>query len=196
MSSFEFNKLMAAFLSTALFAMVVGIIADALYEPEHLEQNAYVVAGVGGDAAATKKAPEPEKPFPVLLAQADPKAGEKLSSRCKACHSFDEGGPNKVGPNLWDIVGRPVAGHEGFSYSGALGDMGGEWDYDKLNGFLESPRDFAPGTKMSFAGLRKPADRAAIIAYLRTLSENPAPLPEVPADSETSQEAATPSNAG
>lgn len=191
MSSFEFNKLMAAFLSAALFAMVVGIIADTLYEPEHLEQNAYVVEGVGGDAAAEEKEPEPETPFPVLLAQADPKVGEKLSSRCKACHSFEQGGANKVGPNLWGTVGKDIATHEGFNYSGALTDLEGEWDFEKLNGFLESPRDYAPGTKMSFAGLRKPEDRAAIIAYLRSLSDNPVPLPEAPAE-----DAAAPSEAG
>lgn len=180
MSSFEFNKLMAAFLSAALFAMVVGIIADTLYEPENLEQNAYLVEGVGGDTAEEKE-PEPEKPFPVLLAQADPKTGQKLSSRCKACHSFDQGGANKVGPNLWAVVGRAVGSHEGFSYSGTLADMGGDWDYDKLNAFLESPRDYAPGTKMSFAGLKKPEDRASIIAYLRSLSDSPMALPEAPA---------------
>ena len=106
MSGFEFNKLMAAFLTAALFAMVVGVISDMVYEPEHLEKNAYAIEGVATDAAA--EAPK-EVPFEVALASADPKAGAKVFARCTACHDDSKGGPNKVGPELWSVVGRPVA---------------------------------------------------------------------------------------
>ena len=113
----------------------------------------------------------------ALLAAADTEAGAKVWKKCASCHSIDEGGSNKVGPNLWDIVGRPVAGHEGYKYSGALSGLGGEWSYDRLDGFLTKPKDFAAGTKMSFAGLKSAEDRANLIAFLRDRSDDPKPLP-------------------
>jgi cytochrome c len=113
-----------------------------------------------------------------LLKAADPAAGAKVAAKCKACHGFDKGGPNKVGPNLWDIVGAKQA-HLGdaFKYSDALKGLGGEWTYDALDKFLTSPKEYVPGTKMVFPGLKKPEDRAAVIAYLRSLSDSPKPLP-------------------
>lgn len=136
----------------------------------------------------TAEPPAPETPAPeapassgegiaALLAAADVAAGAKLSKKCKACHSFDKDGKNKVGPNLWDIVGNAIAGGEGYKYSGALTDMGGDWTYDNLDAFLIKPKNFAPGTKMSFSGLKSPEDRANLIAFLRSLSDNPIPLP-------------------
>jgi len=113
----------------------------------------------------------------ALLAVADADAGAKVWKKCASCHSIDEGGANKVGPNLWDIVGRPVAGHDGYKYSGALTGLGGEWSYDRLDGFLTKPKDFAAGTKMSFAGLKSAEDRANLIAFLRGQSASPKPLP-------------------
>ncbi len=113
-----------------------------------------------------------------LLKTADPAAGAKVAAKCKACHGFDKGGPNKVGPNLWDIVGAKQA-HLGdaFKYSDALKGLGGEWTYDALDKYLTAPKEYAPGTKMVFPGLKKPEDRAAVIAYLRSLSDSPKPLP-------------------
>jgi cytochrome c len=113
-----------------------------------------------------------------LLTAADPAAGEKAAAKCKACHSFDKGGPNKVGPNLWDIVGNKQA-HLGdaFKYSDALKGMGKEWTYEELDKFLTAPKEYAPGTRMVFPGIKKPEERAAVIAYLRTLSDSPKPLP-------------------
>ncbi len=133
--------------------------------------------------------PEPEVDFAVLLASADPAEGEKVFSRCKSCHSIEQGGAHGVGPNLWNIVGAPKAAKDGFSYSGVLEGMGDEWDYAALDGFLENPRGYATGTRMTFAGLRRPEQRAAVIAYMREHTENPPPLPE-PATPEP--EAATP----
>ena len=114
----------------------------------------------------------------ALLASADPAKGEKLAKRCAACHSFDNGGANKVGPNLWDIVGdHQGQGRNGYAFSSALSGLGGSWDYAALDAWLTSPKDYAPGNKMTFAGLKKPEDRADLIAWLRTLSDAPKPLP-------------------
>jgi cytochrome c len=112
-----------------------------------------------------------------LMAQADPTAGEAAARKCVACHSFEAGGPNKIGPVLHNVVGRDVASVEGFSYSGALQEKEGVWDYQALDAFLSNPREWAPGTKMAFAGVKKDEERADLIAYLRTVTEEPPPLP-------------------
>ena len=113
-----------------------------------------------------------------MLAAATPAEGEKVFNKCKACHSVEQGGPNQVGPNLWIVVGGPIAQHEGFSYSQALSShTGGTWTYDELSSYLASPKAWAPGTKMTFAGLSKPEERANVIAYLRSKSDSPPPLP-------------------
>lgn len=142
---------------------------------------------VGGavHAAATKEeapaepaaAAGPEKSIGELLATADPAAGEKVFGKCKACHVAESGAGHKVGPNLWGVVGRPTASAAGFSYSAAMTGKGGEWTYEHLNVFLTSPKEYAPGNKMTFAGLKSADDRAAVIAYLRTRSDSPKPLP-------------------
>jgi cytochrome c2 len=113
----------------------------------------------------------------ALLAHADPEAGAKDARKCAACHNFEEGGPAKIGPPLWGVIGREIASVEGFTYSGALTGKEGAWDYQKLDAFLAEPRGWAPGTKMAFAGVKKPEERADVILYLRSLSHDPAPLP-------------------
>ncbi len=186
-SSLESNKIAAAVLSAGVVAMLSGFVAELLYHPHvELEENAYVVAAADGGAEPMAAAEEPAlEPIGPMLAAADPASGEKVAKKCAACHSFDEGGPNKVGPNLYDIVNRPIAGHDGFNYSDALAEMSGDtWTYEHLNAFLHKPKDFAPGTKMSFAGLNKDGDRADLVAWLRTLSGSPAPLPEAGAAEE------------
>jgi cytochrome c len=115
--------------------------------------------------------------LPDLLKAADPAAGAKVAAKCKACHDLSKGGPNKIGPNLWDIVGAKQAHLDNFSYSDAVKGLGGQWTYENLDKFLTKPKDYAPGTKMTFPGLSKPEDRAALIAYLRSLSDSPKPLP-------------------
>ena len=113
----------------------------------------------------------------ALLAAADAGAGKKVFKKCKACHSADKSGAHKVGPNLWDVVGRAKAGAQGYKFSGVLAGLGGTWTFEDLDAFLAKPKAFAPGTKMTFNGVKKAADRAAVIAYLRSLSDSPKPLP-------------------
>ena len=134
-------------------------------EEQSGEEQAAEAAGDGGGGLS------------ALLASADTAAGEKVFKKCKSCHTVEQGGKNKVGPNLWNVVGGPKAHAEGFAYSDAVSGLGGEWTYEDLDAYLTKPKDFAPGTKMSFAGLKKPGDRASVIVYLRTLSDSPKPLP-------------------
>ncbi|MFO1120165.1 MAG: c-type cytochrome [Rhodospirillales bacterium] len=141
-------------------------------------------SGTGGDACGRAcRARDPGgAPAPAdvkaLMASADAAAGEKVFGKCKACHNAEKGGTNQVGPNLWNVVGAPIAHHEGFPYSAALAGRSGEkWTYDELDVYLTSPKAFAPGTKMTFPGLSKPEDRANVIAYLRTRNDSPPPLP-------------------
>ena len=125
---------------------------------------------LGGAAAVMENAM-------TMLASATPDKGAKLFKKCKSCHTVAKGGKNTVGPNLWDVVGRAKASAAGFKYSGALTDKGGDWSYADLDAFITSPKAFAKGTKMSFAGLKKAGDRAAMLVYLRSLSDSPKPLP-------------------
>lgn len=129
-----------------------------------------------GDAAPPAAAAAGSGSIVGMIAAADPAVGEKVFRKCRACHGVEQGGPNKVGPNLWDVIGRPKASVEGFNYSAALKGLGGEWTYEALDQYLENPKAVAPGGKMSFAGLSKPEDRAAVIAYLRAHADNPPPL--------------------
>lgn len=177
MDEMEFNKLFAAILVAGILAMLTGFISEQVIHKSHLEEDAYVIEGgevVDAGGAAEETGPEP---INAMLASADIAKGEKLSKACAACHSFDKGGPNRVGPNLWAVVNRDVGSHEGFAYSDALMSEPGNWTYDHLNKFLWKPKKAIEGTKMNYAGLKKPEDRAAIIAWLRTLSDSPAALP-------------------
>ncbi len=182
-TSLEGNKILAGILAAGLLAMVTGKIADSLVHPKMLSENVYkidVPEGMGGGTAeAAPKGPAPVEPVLGLLASADVAAGEKEAKKCAACHSFDQGGPNKVGPNLFDVVNREKGSHEGFNYSDAMKTFSDPktWTYTSLNKFLHKPSEYIAGTKMNFAGVKKTKDRADLIAYLRTLSGNPAPLP-------------------
>ena len=174
------NKIAAAVLAASLMAMVVGLISSGLFHAEAPEKAAYTIAEEGADSAGgAEVAAAPAGPVDILplLAAADAGKGEKAAKACIACHSFEEGGPTKVGPNLYDIVNAAIGRDGGYSYSASLSDNGGTWSYESLNEFLYSPAAFAEGTKMAFKGVKKEAKRADLIAYLRTLSANPAPLP-------------------
>ncbi|WP_193172130.1 c-type cytochrome [Nisaea nitritireducens] len=179
-SSLEFNKLAAGVLCGGLLLMGVGKFAGVLVHPEQLETNAYTVEVAEGAAtAAAPTGPAPIEPILGLLASADVASGQKVAKKCAACHSFDKGGPNKVGPNLFNVV-MAAKGHvDGFAYSDALLSSGetDNWTYTALNHFLLKPKDYAPGTKMNFAGIKKASQRADLVAYLRSLADSPAALP-------------------
>ncbi len=181
MSSFELNKIAAAILLAGIIAMVSSFIAEELVKPKRLAQPAYVVAGVeakpaaGGAAAAQEAAIEPIGP---LLAKANAAEGANLFKQCAACHTADKGGQNRVGPNLYGVIGQHPAEVPGYSFSKALEAIKDKtWNYEELNKWLASPKAYAPGTKMTFAGLRKPEQRADVIAFLRSKSDSPPPLP-------------------
>lgn len=193
MNSFELNKIFGAILGTLVFVMGVGFIADEIYRPIENRGATYLlpepeVAEAGGETAA----PEVDS-IAVRMQTATPQAGERLINRCQSCHDYSPANANRAGPGIYDVVGQQIAHHAGFSYSDVLVEMGaaGEvWDYENLDEFLASPRNFAPGTKMTFAGLSNPMDRANLIAFMRSLSEDPYPLPEGGAAAEAEGEAA------
>jgi len=180
MDSFEWNKIAGAVLGTLIFVLVVSFATEAIYEPAKPAKPGYIVEGVQEEASASSSAAPAEEALPdfgTVLPTADAAAGQKISSRCEQCHDLSKGGPNKIGPNLWGVVGRARATHEGFSYSGAMSADHSPWTLDKLFKFLKSPAAVVPGTKMSFAGLRSPQDRINLLAWLRTQSDSPVPIP-------------------
>lgn len=174
MSSFEFNKVVAAFLTVGIVAMLGGFISEVLMHPHELEKDAVSIeiASVSdASGAAQAEAAKPAGPEPIadLLASADIARGKKLSRACAMCHSFDQGGINGAGPNLWGVFGRTKASKAGFGYSGAMKEAGGSWNVDDLNGFLYKPKKFIKGTKMNYAGIKKTEDRAAMVKWLQSL---------------------------
>ncbi len=182
MDSFEFNKFLGAFLGVVFVVFSVGLIADSIFAAPHMERQGFEIAAVEEEAGGGAPEAPAEESIAALLASADATAGQAVEKKCAACHTIEKGGSNKVGPNLWNIVNRPIATHEGFAYSSAMKEFsqGGTvvWDYDHLNHFLASPKGLVKGTAMGFAGLKNPTERANLIAFMRTLADTPAPLPE------------------
>ncbi|MBU6297247.1 MAG: cytochrome c family protein [Alphaproteobacteria bacterium] len=180
MDSWEWNKIFGAILGTLIFVLVVKFAADAYFEPTPPAKPGYVVQGVPEEqTASTPTAPveEPLPDFGSVLPTADLAAGKEISHRCEQCHDLSKGGPNKIGPNLWGVVGRDRATHPGFDYSSAMVGDHNPWTFGELFRFLKSPQAYVPGTKMTFAGLRSAQDRIDLLAYLRTQSDNPLPIP-------------------
>ena len=173
----ENNKIFGALLLAGVIAMLTIIASGMLVQPEQLKANAYPIEGApeastGGEAKAAQA-----EPISGLLATANVDHGAQVAKQCQTCHTFAKGGPNTVGPNNWGVVGAKHAHVSGYAYSEVLEHLPGEWDYESLNKFLYAPQKFLPGTKMGFAGLKKTQDRADLIAWLRTQSDSPAPLP-------------------
>lgn len=176
----EANKIAGAVLSTLLVVMGLSMTAGIVFAPHKPAVTGFDLpseepAAAGGGAAA----PVAEEPIAVRLAKADPAKGEKAVAACKACHTFEKGGANKVGPHLFDVYGRNEGSIAGFGYSAAMkGRNDKTWDADALDHFLKSPKAYVPGTIMAFAGIAKPETRADVVAYLNSLADAPKPLPK------------------
>jgi cytochrome c len=178
MDSFELNKIMGAVLATCLVLLSLNITAGAIFAPHNPAKPGFDIPVPEAAASGEAAKPEPVEPIAVRLANSDPKRGEAAAKQCASCHTFDKGGANRVGPNLFGIVNRPKASHAGFNYSAPMKAKGGEWTYENLDQFLAAPKAYVPGTSMSYAGLARGGQRADLINYLHTLSDNPAPLPQ------------------
>jgi cytochrome c len=179
MNSFELNKIMGAVLGTCLILLSLNIAAGAIFAPHKPANPGFEIALPETAASGTETAKtEAVEPIATRLASADPKKGETVAKQCAACHSFEKGGANKVGPNLYGIVNDEKGhGRNGFNFSAGMKAAGGKWTYEDLDQFITNPKGFIKGTSMGFAGLARPAQRADLISYLRSLSDNPAPLP-------------------
>ncbi|WP_029057791.1 c-type cytochrome [Stappia stellulata] len=182
MNSAKLNTIAGAVLFVLLVTMGLGILSDIIFAPSEPDKPGYEIVIAAADDEAEAEVIEPDvPPIGVRLASASAEDGEKLIRACASCHAFEQGGPNKVGPVLWNVVDRQPAGVDGFRYSGAMQDYGDSteaWSYDNLDAFLAAPKQLVAGTSMGYAGMRKPEDRANLIAYLRTLSDEPVPLPD------------------
>ena len=195
MNSFEINKILGAILFTCLGLVALNITAGALFAQEIPAKPGYEIA-VKPAPSETGAAAPAEVPIEKALASADLKKGESTAKVCQTCHNLTKGAGPKIGPDLWDVVGRPKGSVAGFGYSDGMKSKGGDWTVGDLNTFLTNPRAFVPGTKMTFAGLSREDQRADVIAYLNSLSDHPKPLPkaaEAPGAPEKS--AAAPPNA-
>ena len=182
MNSFELNKILGAILGTCLITLALNIAAGAIFAPEKPAKPGYAIAVKEHGAAESSAAKEPEEPMEAMMVSASVEKGQATVKQCQACHTFEKGGPNRVGPNLWGIVGRPRASEPGFSYSAAMKAKGGTWSFSELYAFLANPRGYIPGTAMTFAGLSRGQQRADVIDFLHTLSDSPMPLPKAAAN--------------
>ena len=185
MGDLFWNKVAGAILAILLIVLGLRTFGEGLFgHPDDHGELAYPIdltALEGAGAGAAEEEEEGPTDYGALLAAADISAGERVANRCTSCHTFEQGGRNGTGPNLWNTVMNPVASAEGFNYSAAMEEFaagGTVWSYEHLDGFLANPRSYVSGTAMSFAGLRNEEDRMNLIAWMRTLSDNPAPLPE------------------
>lgn len=181
MDSMEVNKGIAAVLVVGIVFFLTGLIGDKLVTETVPSKPAIEIKGAAAPAASTTAAaPAPLPPIAPLMASADPAAGEAFAKQvCTVCHTFNQGGHPLVGPNLYDVVRAPHDHEAGFNYSDALEKFKGQpWTYEALNHWLFKPSEYAPGTRMTFAGIPNEKTRANVIAYLRSLSPNPVPLPK------------------
>ena len=177
MDSFEINKIIAAVLVTVLLVFGIGKISDLVFHIEKPDVQGYKVEVKVGDATAIQASAESQVDIAALLSMGDVEHGMKVYKKCKACHSIKQGGGNKIGPALWNVIFRPVGSVTDYKYSKALSSYGKEWSWEEMNGFLIKPAKWIKGNKMGFAGLKDEKDRASVILYLNQNSDNPKELP-------------------
>ena len=180
MDSFEINKIVAAILMVALLIIGIGKLSNVIFHVEKPKKPGYAVnveKAVVVNTASTSETLEEKIDISALMALGDVAAGEKVFKKCAACHSIVKGGANKIGPALYNVVGRKVGGVSDYKYSKALMEYDKNWTFEELNGFLLKPTKWIKGTKMAYAGLRKESDRASVIKYLNNNLDNPLPLP-------------------
>jgi cytochrome c len=179
MDSFELNKIIAAILMVALLVIGLGKIADSVFYVKKPKKPGYQVEVESQLTSVTSEVAKVVEKIDIaaIMALGDVTSGEKIFKKCAACHSINKGGKNKIGPALYNVVGRAVGGVDNYKYSKALASYGKEWTFEELNGFLLKPASYIKGTKMSYAGLRKEKDRASIIKYLNQNGDSPKPLP-------------------
>ena len=180
MDSFEWNKIAGAVLGTGLLVFGLKLLGGGLFSSEIPEKPGFMIATADAQSADAKPADAgaPALSLGTLLAKADKSSGEAKAKACQACHDFTKGGPNKVGPNLYNVVGRNMASVDGFAYSDGFKAMGGKpWDYEALNAWVKNPKEMVKGTKMAFAGIANDQARADVLAYLGSLSDAPKPFP-------------------
>ena len=179
MDSFELNKIIAAILMVALLVIGLGKIADGVFHVKKPKNPGYQVEVESQLTSSTSQATEVVEKIDIaaLMTLGDVASGEKIFKKCAACHSINKGGKNKIGPALYNVVGRAVGGVDDYKYSKTLASYGKEWTFEELNGFLTKPSSYLKGTKMSYAGLRKEKDRASVIKFLNQNSDSPKLLP-------------------
>ena len=175
MNSFEINKFITAFLLTILVVFGIGKISDIIFDKDIKDIVAYKVDAPEG--MEVKASAESSVDISALLAMGDIAHGEKQFKKCKACHSIKQGGGNKIGPKLWNVMFRPVGSITDYKYSKALSSYSKEWNWEEMNGFLIKPSKWIPNNKMGFAGLKSEKDRASVLLYLNQNSDDPQPLP-------------------
>jgi cytochrome c len=175
----RFNTIAGWVLFAGIVALGSSIVAGEMFHSERPEKMGYPIEGVVQEGESGGA--EAEQPIEFYLAKADPAKGQQVFNKCAACHNAEKGGANQLGPNRWGVLGEPVGQGRGFAFSDPLAKKGGTWTWDNLSQWLNSPKAFAPGTKMTFAGLSNPQDRADLIAFLNQHSDAPKPLPAAPA---------------
>ena len=174
MDSFEINKIIAAVILVVVLVVGIDKLSTFIFHVDKPETPGYTIEV---EQVASTTAAEEKIDIASLLAMGDVAHGEKVYKKCKSCHSIKQGGGNKIGPNLWNVIFRPIGSITDYKYSKALSEYGKEWTFEELNGYLIKPAKWIKGTKMAFAGLRKEKDRASVILYLNQNSDNPLPLP-------------------
>jgi len=180
MSRLEFNKIIASLIVAIIIFALIGFLGNILMNNQNKEQakNAYLIEIEETSSIVNAASNELDlEPISAFLANASIESGQKLFKKCSACHTYEKGAADKVGPNLWNLINRPLANVDGFAYSKALSEFGGVWGYEELNQFLYKPKQYIEGTKMNFSGLKKSKDRADLILFLREQAEEPALLP-------------------